>query len=132
MEEQIILILSGGILGFAHAARNWLAYRMKQGHRCIPKIFLWRGVRNAATALGALAMVVYLGYNASDPPTDPGVRLAVVLFLFVIGVGIGNGLSNLFGGTLSFITEGPYQPGETTNQPSKSKPETDDYGQLKK
>jgi len=134
---EIVLLLLGSILGFAHAARNWLAIRMKEGRRCVPKVFLWRGVRNTVAALGALAVLMYLGQNASTTATT-GTPSAVwgsifgALFLFAVGVGIGNGLSNLFGGTLSFVTEGPNQPSESSDQPSKSKPKTDDYGQLKK
>lgn len=137
---EVMLLLLGGILGFAHAARNWLALRMKEGYRCIPKVFLWRGIRNSVAALFAFGLIIYLGQSGSTAGASgpgPGAQLFGALFLFAIGVGVGNGVSNLFGGTLSFVTKGPHQPSENSDQipksrSTKSKPETDNKGQLKK
>lgn len=135
---EFILLSLGSILGFAHAARNWLAIRMKKGRRCVPKVFLWRGVRNSTASLGVLVTFIYLSQNVSTTATNGTSSVTQVwgalfgvLFLFTVGVGIGNGLSHLFRGTLSFVTKGPYQPSEILDQSSKSKPKTNHYGQLK-
>jgi hypothetical protein len=132
---EIVLLVLGGTLGFAHAARNWLSFRMKQGYRCIPKVFIWRGMRNTVLSLSTLAVLVYLSRNAPATASDsvsPGAVLLGSLILLSMGAGIGNGLSNLFGGTLSFVTEGPYQPDEGSDRSTKSKPKTDNYGQIEK
>ncbi len=125
------LILFFGIaLGFASAARNWLAIRMKDGKRCIPKIFLWRGTRNGFVTLGAIAVLIYttgglfLGLGAPGPK-----RFVSGLILFVLGVGLGNGLSNVFGGTLSFVTKGPFSGGDDDDD--ETQVNIDEFGQIK-
>ncbi|TKX72476.1 hypothetical protein EXE46_15850 [Halorubrum sp. GN11_10-6_MGM] len=130
---DLAITFLGAVLGFAHAAKSWLAIRMKDGRRCVPKVFLWRGIRNLTASLGVLVAILSAGSASSSTATTTGSPEAIgVLFaamvLFAIGFGVGNGLSNLTGGTLSYVTEGPNQPSESTDE--EVSPSTDKYGQL--
>ncbi|ELZ39671.1 hypothetical protein C463_16886 [Halorubrum californiense DSM 19288] len=123
----------GAVLGFAHAAKSWLAIRVKDGKRCVPKVFLWRGIRNLIASVGAFVAILSVGSATSSTATTTGPPEAIgllfaAMILFAMGFGIGNGLSNLTGGTLSYATEGPYQP--TPSNDEEVSPSTDKYGQL--
>jgi len=131
---DLALLFLGGVLGFAHAARSWLALRMKDGKRCVPKFYLWHGVRNLVVSLAVFVALLSIGSASStggtagtEPFAAVGVLFAAAI-LMAIGFGVGNGLSNVFGGTLSYVTEGPNQPTPSTDDGS---PTTDKYGQLK-
>lgn len=130
---DLAIMFLGAVLGFAHAAKSWLAIRVKDGKRCVPKVFLWRGVRNLVVSVGALVTILSVGSASSSTATTAGPPEAIgllfaAMILFAIGFGIGNGLSNITGGTLSYATEGPYQP--PASDDGEVSPSTDKYGQL--
>jgi hypothetical protein len=131
---DLAIMSLGGVLGFAHAAKRWLAIRVKDGKRCVPKVFLWRGMRNLTVSVGTLATILFVGSASSSTATTTGPQEAIgllftAMILFAIGFGVGNGLSNITGGTLSFVTKGPSQPSESNDEGGS--PSTDKYGQLK-
>jgi hypothetical protein len=47
----------------------------------------------------------------------------------VLGVGLGNGLSNVFGGTLSFVTKGSFSGGDDDDD--ETQVNIDEFGQIK-
>lgn len=130
---DLAIMFLGAVLGFAHAAKSWLAIRVKDGKRCVPKVFLWRGVRNLAISLTVQVMIMARA-SALSPTVSPGppeefIPLFIAsAIIFAIGFGIGNGLSNITGGTLSYATKGPYQPSASDDE--EVSPSTDKYGQL--
>jgi hypothetical protein len=128
---EIVLLFLGSVLGFAHAAKSWLALRKKEGKRCVPKYYLWHGVRNLVLSLAVFVLIFFSGGTSGGMPSPPsaGVALFGGVILFALGFGIGNGLSNVFGGTLSYVTNGPNQP--STDGGSTKPPKTDEYGQFK-
>jgi hypothetical protein len=132
---DLAIMFLGAVLGFAHAAKSWLAIRVKDGKRCVPKVFLWRGVRNLAISLAVQVMITARASAASPtasygPPEEFIPLVVAATGIFAIGFGIGNGLSNITGGTLSYATEGPYQPPASDDE--EVAPSTDKYGQLTK
>ena len=130
---DLIIMFLGAALGFAHAAKRWLAIRMKDGKRCVPKVFLWRGIRNLIASVSVFVAILSVGSTSSStatatgPPEAVGLLLAAMI-LFAIGFGIGNGLSNITGGAMSYITEGPYQPAPSNDE--KVSPSTNKFGEL--